>query len=99
MNKLNDMQELRAENKQLRTLLAITYSKHRLYTEDGKIEDSSEYPTIDFKNDAAGEIDKKIMIRATDAAKRESKNDGAVRKFFAKITPFIMSDKFLPMGK
>jgi hypothetical protein len=40
--------ELRAENKQLRIMLALAYSD-RLYTDDGEFSCGKAHPSIDFK--------------------------------------------------
>lgn len=41
--------ELRAENKQLRIMLALAYSGSGLYTDDGEFSCGKATPSIDFK--------------------------------------------------
>lgn len=43
------IEELRAENKQLRIMLALAYSGSGLYTDDGEFFCGKAHPSIDFK--------------------------------------------------
>lgn len=85
MNESSKTQELRAENQRLRTLLAITYSGYKLYSEDGKLEDTSEMPFIDFKHDSVGDIDRKMMARSTKRTSRPKSKIKAIRQALAKV--------------
>lgn len=46
---LTSVDELRAENKQLRIMLALAYSGAGLYTDDGEFSCGKSHPSIDFK--------------------------------------------------
>ncbi len=74
MKQANEIQELRAEIKQLRTLLAVTYSGYKLYADEGNLQDHSAQPFIDFRNDTVMEIDKKMMKRAVKKAPKYKSN-------------------------
>jgi hypothetical protein len=47
----------------LRRLLAFCYSSHRLYLDDGEMQDNSVQPFIDWKRDSVDEIVRKIHER------------------------------------
>jgi hypothetical protein len=58
-----DDQELRAENKELRIMLALAYSGSGLYTDDGEFSCGKETPNIDYKRMSAAEIKKCMRMR------------------------------------
>lgn len=72
MNEHNAIQELKADNRKLRELLALQFSDKKLYTEDGKLIDDSEYPYIDFGKDTVWEIEQKIFKRISLKTRREN---------------------------
>ena len=56
-------EELEAECRELRLLLAIRVGRGMLYTDDGELQDNSVAPFIDFKRDSAAEIGRKLQER------------------------------------
>jgi hypothetical protein len=64
------------ENRRLRRLLADYVGHPLLYRDDGELQDSSEYPFIDFLRDAPEEIQRKLMERHLKKLFGEKKNGG-----------------------
>lgn len=58
-----EVEELRADGSIVRELLAINYSRGRLYTDDGELQDNRTQPFIDFRRDPAHVIREKIVER------------------------------------
>jgi hypothetical protein len=56
-------EELRMENKELRIMLAMAYSGHGLYTDDGEFSCGKETPCIDYKRMSVTDIKKCMRIR------------------------------------
>lgn len=55
--------EALAENRLLREMLALRVAGGRLYGDDGELFDSTERPYIDFRNDRAQDISRKLTER------------------------------------
>jgi hypothetical protein len=64
--------ELEEENIRLRTMLALNVAGHRLYSDDGALQDATELPFIDFKRDTAEEINAKIYQRGLNKLKNNA---------------------------
>lgn len=84
MNEKLVIEELKADNQRLRTLLAVTFSGYKLYTEEGQLQDSSALPFIDFKHDSVGDIDRKMMARSIKQTSRPKNKIKAIRQALAK---------------
>ena len=56
----------------LRRGWALAYSGSSLYTDDGQLQDNSDYPQIDFLNDPPAEIERKIVDRGVRKIKQSS---------------------------
>lgn len=52
------------EERILRELIANRVAGHKLYRDDGELQDNSEVPYIDFKRDSARQIDEKLSKRS-----------------------------------
>ena len=72
---LTSVDELRAENKQLRILLALSYSGAGLYTDDGEFSCGKDHPAIDFKRMPVTTIEHCMRQRAKNAFALLSKED------------------------
>ena len=68
----NQIAVIREDNLRLRAILAFRVAGPSLYGDDGELQDNSEQPFIDFKNDAAEEISRKLLQRANKRFKAES---------------------------
>lgn len=68
----NEIDQLRLENKQLRRMLAVAYSGHSLYTDDGEFSCAKEHPWIDFKRMSVEQIEQCVRQRSLNALSRVS---------------------------
>jgi hypothetical protein len=59
-----ELATLRTENRELRIMCAIAHCGLALYHDDGELQDSREYPWIDWKRDSVSEIEAKLHERA-----------------------------------
>ena len=59
----NELDDLKAENKLLRVILALRAGRPGMYHDDGELSDATMHPFIDFKRDSAEEIEAKLMER------------------------------------
>jgi hypothetical protein len=71
---LVSVDELRAENKQLRIMLALAYSGYGLYTDDGEFSCGKAYPAIDFKRMPVDVI-KQCQHRRTEVTRAQLSKD------------------------
>ena len=62
-----------AESAELRHILAVQVAGATLYMDDGELQDSSEQPTIDFKRDTPGAIQRKLTDRGLRRLARPTK--------------------------
>lgn len=60
-----------ARETELRRLLALSYSGHLLYGDDGELQDSTAHPFIDFKRDDPTVIAAKMVERAAKVAQTD----------------------------
>lgn len=60
---LAENERLREDDKQLRIMLAVSYSGSLLYLDDGELQDSRILPYIDFVRDSPETIAKKFIER------------------------------------
>ena len=60
---MDDLENLKRENRQLRRMLAVRIGGSGLYRDDGELQDASQHPFIDFKRDSADEIQAKLIER------------------------------------
>ncbi len=67
----NELDDLKAENKLLRRMLALRVAGAGLYMDDGEMSDSTVDPAIDFKRDSVGAIEGKLQIRGLKTFERQ----------------------------
>ena len=60
---LSTVDQLRAENRELRIMLYVAHTNMQGYHDDGELQDAREQPFIDFKRDSVEEIQKKLIER------------------------------------
>lgn len=70
------LRDLLADNRKLRFLLACRVAGPLMYTDDGEMQDNSEFPSIDFKRDPVSEIQEKLMARFVNAVNNEGASMG-----------------------
>lgn len=71
-----ELATLRTENRELRIMCAISHCGLSLYHDDGELQDSREYPWIDWKRDPVAEIEAKLHERAMRRMRAESERRG-----------------------
>ena len=70
-------EEYKAENKELRRMLAVANAGYALYHDDGELQDNRIHPCIDYKRDSVKVIQEKLLKR--------NLNDPEVQSFLATI--------------
>lgn len=65
-------EEIARENRVLRRMLAVCYGGTSLYTDDGELQDNSQYPLIDFKRNSVEAIQEAMKKRVARALAEES---------------------------
>lgn len=61
---MTDLERLKSENRDLRLILASRVAGVRLYSDDGELQDNTQFPFIDFLRDSPGEIVEKLLKRS-----------------------------------
>ena len=67
------MSQANSNEVELRQMLAVAYSGHHLYCDDGELQDSREQPFIDFKRDTIEDLKSKMEQRGFARWHRELK--------------------------